>query len=100
MAGGGMIYFLSMYTKWACPTPAAFRATNILISAFSNVWRAVLLLVGGLMTLAILVEAALLMTAVFLGGWGGGRVGRLGMEERRVGEQGGRTWRAWWGAVH
>src|SRR3546814_6931984 len=25
MAGGGMIYFLSMYTKWACPTPAAFR---------------------------------------------------------------------------
>src|SRR3546814_13263711 len=39
MAGGGMIYFLSMYTKWACPTPAAFRATNILISAFSTVWR-------------------------------------------------------------
>src|SRR3546814_17050117 len=25
MAGGGMILFLSMYTKWACPTPAAFR---------------------------------------------------------------------------
>src|SRR3546814_199530 len=57
MAGGGMIYFLSMYTKWACPTPAAFRATNILISAFSNVWRAVLMLVGGLMALATLVEA-------------------------------------------
>src|SRR3546814_14243032 len=61
MAGGGMIYFLSMYTKWACPNPAAFRATNILNSAFSYVWREGLMVVGGLMTLASLVEAPRLM---------------------------------------
>ncbi|MFY0609887.1 MAG: sulfite exporter TauE/SafE family protein [Hyphomicrobiaceae bacterium] len=81
IAGAGSNYFLSFYIRWAAPTPREFRATNIVISGFMNLWRAVIVLVAGLITIKLTVEALLVMPAVFAGVWAGRKLtGRLSSE--------------------
>ncbi len=74
IAGAGGIYVLSIYLRWAAPRPAVFRATNILLSAFTNLWRAAVALAGGLISSPLAIEAALLMPVILLGGWSGGKL--------------------------
>ncbi len=81
IAGAGSNYFLSFYIRWAAPTPREFRATNIIISGFISLWRAVVTLVAGLITIKLTVEALLVMPAVYAGAWGGRELaGRLSAE--------------------
>lgn len=74
IAGAGGIYVISVYLRWAAPRPVVFRATNILFSAFSNLWRGAVALAGGLISSALAIEAALLMPVILLGGWSGGKL--------------------------
>ena len=71
VVGAGPNYFLSFYIRWAAPNPMEFRATNIVISGFMNLWRALVTLVAALITLKLTVEALLLMPAVYAGVWRG-----------------------------
>ncbi len=81
VAGAGSNYFLSFYIRWAAPTPREFRATNIVMSGFMNLWRALVTLVAGLITIKLTVEALLVMPAVYAGVWIGRRLtGRLSPE--------------------
>jgi uncharacterized membrane protein YfcA len=78
VAGAGSQYFVSFYIRWAAPSPPEFRATNIVISGFMALWRAVVTLAAGLITLKLTVEAALVMPAAYAGAWGGRKLaGRL-----------------------
>lgn len=74
IAGAGGVYFLSVYLRWAAPRPVVFRATNILFSAFTGLWRGAVALAGGLISSALAIEAALLMPVILLGGWSGGKL--------------------------
>ena len=71
VAGAGSNYFLSFYLRWAAPNPRVFRATNIVLSGAMVLWRSVVTLALGLLTLKLLVEAVLMMPAVYAGGWAG-----------------------------
>ena len=81
VAGAGSNYFLSFYIRCVAPTPRAFRATNIVISGFMILWRALVTLVAALITTKLTVEALLMMPAVYAGGWAGRALtGRLSPE--------------------
>lgn len=71
VAGAGSNYFLSFYLRWATPDRFAFRATNIVLSGAMVLWRFVVTFVLGLLTIKLAIEAALLMPAVYAGGWAG-----------------------------
>ena len=77
IAGAGSNYFLSFYLRWAAPRPAAFRATNIMV-----IWRCVVTLFAGLITIKLIIESALLMPAVYAGNWAG-RIVAQRMSTRR-----------------
>lgn len=78
VAGAGGNYFLSFYLRWVAPSPPVFRATNIVLSGTMTLWRVAVTAVAGLITLTLVVEAALVMPAVYAGGWAGRRfAGRL-----------------------
>jgi uncharacterized membrane protein YfcA len=64
---------LSFYLRWATPQPRTFRATNIVLSGFMVLWRAIVTLFAGLITLKLVIESALVMPAVYAGGWAGRR---------------------------
>lgn len=74
VSGGGGLYFLVVYLKLACKTAASLRGTNLILSGFFILCRVLLLLPTGLITSQLLVEAALLLPAVFLGTWAGTRL--------------------------
>ena len=74
VSGGGGLYFLVVYLKLACRTAESLRGTNLILSGFFILSRVLLLLPTGLITLQLLVEAALLLPAVFLGTWAGTRM--------------------------
>ena len=74
VSGGGGLYFLVVYLKLACRTAESLRGTNLILSGFFFLSRVLLLLPTGLITLQLLVEAALLLPAVFLGTWAGTRM--------------------------
>jgi len=71
VAGAGSNYFMSFYLRWASPKPSAFRATNIILSGFMVLWRCVITLIAGLITVKLVIESALVMPAVFAGNWAG-----------------------------
>jgi uncharacterized membrane protein YfcA len=81
VAGAGSQYFLSFYIRWVAPSPREFRATNIVISGFMVLWRAVVTLAAGLITIKVTAEAVLVMPAAYAGAWGGRKLaGRLAPE--------------------
>ena len=73
VSGGGGIYFLVGYLRYACPLPAVFRCTNIMISGSFMGARFVSLGIAGLIAFEYMIEALALLPAIFLGTWSGGR---------------------------
>ena len=73
VSGGGAIYFLVVYLRLACATPALLRGTNVVLSAFLMATRIVLVAAAGLISAPLLAEAALLLPVVLLGTWTGTR---------------------------
>ena len=69
LSGAGAFYFLVVYLKQACKTPAALRGTNVLLSALTMVIRFAALSMVGLITPTIVTEGLLLGPVVFLGTW-------------------------------
>lgn len=82
VSGGGGMYFLITYLKLACPTPKAFRGTNLVLSGFFLAGRVIFIGVSGLMSLKLLVETTLLVPVIFLGTWAGTRFFRTSSAER------------------
>ena len=82
LSGGGGIYLLVPYLKLACRTPESFRGTNLVLSGFFLTGRALFLVMVGLVTLAIVAEALLLMPMIFLGTWVGTRFFRTVSPQR------------------
>jgi uncharacterized membrane protein YfcA len=74
VAGAGSNYFMSFYLRWASPKPSMFRATNIILSGVMVIWRCIVTLFAGLITIKLVVESALVMPAVFAGNWAGRQV--------------------------
>ena len=74
IVGAGSNYFMSFYLRWASPQPSMFRATNIILSGFMVLWRCVITVFAGLITLKLVIESALVMPAVFAGNWAGRQV--------------------------
>ncbi len=73
LSGGGGIYFLAGYLKHACPDPAVFRATNILVAGSFMLVRFSTLALVGFIAFEYIVEALLLLPAIFGGTWAGGK---------------------------
>ncbi len=73
ISGGGTIYFLVSYLKLVCATPASLRGTNIAVSGLFMIVRISAIGVTGFILPSLIVEAAILVPAVFLGTWCGTR---------------------------
>lgn len=82
LSGGGGIYFLAPYLKWACRTPTDLRATNLVVAGLFMLQRILFLLPTGLLSGTILMESLLLLPVVFFGTWSGGRLSRAVPPER------------------
>jgi uncharacterized membrane protein YfcA len=82
LGGGGAIYFLVIYLKLACATPAALRGTNVVLGAALMAGRMAFVAVAGLISLRLAIETALLLPAVFLGTWTGTRYFRAASPAR------------------
>ncbi len=76
ISGGGTIYFLVVYLRRVCATPESLRGTNIAVSGIFVLGRLVAVTVAGLIDLALLVDALLLLPAVFFGIWCGTKLFR------------------------
>ena len=85
VAGAGSNYFMSFYLRWTVPTPVAFRATNIMLSGAMTLWRCVVTVFAGLVTVALVVESIVIMPAVFAGNWAGRHVAMRLSAERYFG---------------
>ena len=73
VSGGGGIYFLAPFLKHMLPEPVRFRCTNLVLSGVFMAGRAGFFLIAGMLDWQTTIEALLLMPAVFLGGFVGGR---------------------------
>lgn len=76
ISGGGTVYFLVVYFKLVCRSAEALRATNIAISGLFIFLRVAGIALTGLVEPRYLVEAAILVPAVFLGTLAGTRAFR------------------------
>ena len=85
VAGAGSNYFMSFYLRWTVPTPIAFRATNIILSGVMSLWRCVVTVIAGLITLTLVIESVVVMPAVFAGNWAGRIVAHRLSAERYFG---------------
>lgn len=82
VSGGGGIYFLAAYLKLACATPETLRGTNLILSGFFMMGRILFIAIARLISLRLLVEAAILLPVVFLGTWAGTRFFQASSPER------------------
>jgi len=82
LSGGGGIYLLVPYLRLACHTTESFRGTNLILSGFFLIGRALFFVIAGLVTLNIAVEALLLIPPIFLGTFVGTRFFRTASPER------------------
>jgi uncharacterized membrane protein YfcA len=69
IAGGGGMYFYSVYLKLACPTPALMRGTAILLGSIFLYWRFIVAIVVGLISIRLLIESLFLVPASWFGAW-------------------------------
>lgn len=74
ISGGGTVYFLVVYFKLVCESAEALRATNIAISGLFIFLRVAGIAGTGFVAPRNLVEAALMVPAVFLGTFAGTRI--------------------------
>ncbi len=82
VSGGGGIYFLAVYLKIACATPAGLRGTSVVTAAALMFVRIGLLSAAGAFSLAMVMETAILAPAILLGTWTGTRFFRAASPER------------------
>lgn len=73
LAGAGGIMMLAVYLKHACRDYISLRATAALIGTLLIFWRLVATIVGGLIDIQLIAEAALLVPIVYAGVWIGTR---------------------------
>ena len=71
IAGAGGIMMLAVYLKHACRDYISLRATAALIGTLLIFWRLVATIIGGLIDLQLIAEAALLVPIVYAGVWVG-----------------------------
>ena len=71
ISGGGAFYFLVVYLKHACSTPAALRGTNVVLSILVMSMRMIVVVLAGRMTLSLVAEALLLTPLVLAATWYG-----------------------------
>lgn len=76
ISGGGAFYFLVVYLKHACATPAALRGTNAVLSVIVMCMRMIVVLLAGRITLTLLGEGLLLTPIVIAATWYGTRIFR------------------------
>ncbi|MCH7544137.1 MAG: sulfite exporter TauE/SafE family protein [Proteobacteria bacterium] len=69
IAGGGGMYFYSVYLKLVCPTPALMRGTSILLGSIFLYWRFIIAIIVGLISFRLLIESLLLAPASWFGAW-------------------------------
>lgn len=82
ISGGGGLYFLVVYLKLVCASPAVLRSTNVFLSGAFMIFRLSLLTYAGLFTPQLLLEAVVIAPAVFLGSWAGTRLFHATSPER------------------
>jgi uncharacterized membrane protein YfcA len=75
LAGVGASFLNAIYLRWATPDPVTFRGTQFMFAGFMGIWRAIVVLIGGLITLQLFVESLFLVPMIFLGGWAGLKIG-------------------------
>jgi uncharacterized membrane protein YfcA len=71
VGGGGALYFLMIYLRMACATPASLRGTGIVLTAVFVIVRFGGLLLAGMFTATLFAEGLLLVPVALLGGWVG-----------------------------
>lgn len=73
LAGSGGVVTLVLYLKHACRDHISLRATLILLGTTMLLWRLVVTIAAGLVTMKLVAEAILLVPAVYGGVWMGRR---------------------------
>lgn len=68
ITGAGGLFFIAIYIKHVCPTPQTYRGTVILLAMVVVIWRAVVLGATDFVDRVLLLESALMMPAIILGG--------------------------------
>ncbi len=68
ITGAGGLFFLAIYIKHVCPTPQTYRGTIILLAMVVVAWRTVVLGATDFIDRALLLESAMMMPAIILGG--------------------------------
>jgi uncharacterized membrane protein YfcA len=76
LVGAGSIAFVGLYIRMFAPDKAGFRATIILVTAVILTWRAVVLVFAGLITMALALEALILLPGSLLAGVLGARLSK------------------------
>jgi len=71
VTGSGGLFFIAIYIKHVCPTPQIFRGTIILLAMLGIVWRTIVLAAAGFIDRALLIEGALMLPTIVLGGFVG-----------------------------
>ena len=82
ISGAGAFYFLVVYLKHACATPAALRGTNVVLSVLVMCMRMIVVLLAGRITLTLVAEGLLLTPIVIAATWYGSRVFRASAPAR------------------
>lgn len=75
LAGVGASFLTAIYVRWATPDPATFRGTQFMFAGFMGIWRAIVVLAGGLVSMQLFVESLFLIPMIYLGGWAGLKLG-------------------------
>ncbi|NQU71210.1 MAG: sulfite exporter TauE/SafE family protein [Rhodospirillales bacterium] len=82
VSGGGGIYFLAVYLKIACATPASLRGTSMVTAGVLMFVRLTLLIAASAFSLSMVLETTLLVPMIFLGTWTGTRFFRASSPAR------------------
>lgn len=75
VAGVGASFLVAIYVRWATPDPATFRGTQFVFTGFMGIWRAIVVIVAGLISTQLFTESLFLIPMIYLGGWAGLKLG-------------------------
>jgi hypothetical protein len=71
VTGAGGLFVIAIYVKHVCPTPRTYRRTVILLAMLVVGWRTVVLVATGFIDRELVMEGALMLPAIVLGGIAG-----------------------------
>jgi len=75
LAGVGASFLVAIYVRWATPDPAIFRGTQFVFAGFMGIWRAIVVIVAGLISTQLFIDSLVLIPMIYLGGWAGLKLG-------------------------